>query len=132
MHSLQKVRVLSNSSPYTFAIPVFAIHPLGSRRCSKAVLYPLPSDIRTHVRAVVYGAVSVLKQHTIVLASAGSLCRQQREVSVRYALWSEVVVFGVCLKAAFKTQPKSYSDICHSIFEINASLIDFKTQRLEV
>jgi hypothetical protein len=36
-------------------------------------------------------------------------------------------VFGVCLKAAFKTQPKSSSDISHIIFEIKASLIDFKT-----
>jgi hypothetical protein len=38
-------------------------------------------------------------------------------------------VFGVYLKAAFKTQPKSSSDICHIVFEINVSLIDFKNTR---
>jgi hypothetical protein len=51
------------------------------------------------------------------------------EVSVLCALWYEVVVFGVYLKAAFKTQPKSSSDICHIVFEILVSLIDFKNTR---
>jgi hypothetical protein len=41
-------------------------------------------------------------------------------------------VFGVYLKAAFKTQLKSSSDICHVVFEINESLIDFKTPEPKV
>jgi len=54
------------------------------------------------------------------------------DVSVLCALWSEVVVFGVYLKAAFKTQPKSSSDLCHIVFEINTSLIYFKTSEPKV
>lgn len=57
----------------------------------------------------------------------GNCSSVEYEVSVLCALWSEVVVFGVYLKAAFKTQPKSSSDICHIVFEINTSLIDIKT-----
>lgn len=41
-------------------------------------------------------------------------------------------MFGVYLKAAFKTQPKSSLDICHIVFEINESLIDFKTPEAKV